>query len=350
MAAWSATALPRSRAHNDRSPDRSLGRGAALLVAAALLLAGCTSQAPGGGGSSVKATRSEAGSASASAEGSGSPASGSADIHPGDGAFRYDGPGSPADHPQRVFYHAPSGDLATAQILIVLHGAQRDPEGYRDDWKSLVGDQNVLVILPEFNEHDYPGSSGYNVGNLVDDHGDPLPASRWSFSVVEPLFDYVVRSIGSSAKDYALFGHSAGAQYVTRFTEFMPNVRARVVVAANAGWYTVPDDGVDFPYGFDKSPADPASDLYERPLILLLGADDVDPNDDSLQRDKNTDKQGKNRLNRGLNFFQSAREAAGDKHQFTWSMVVVPGIAHSHGDMARAALPYLFPDLFRVGS
>ncbi|WP_210506493.1 hypothetical protein [Naasia sp. SYSU D00057] len=268
-----------------------------------------------------------------------------ADIDRGEGSFRFAGPGTPADGPLRVLYSAPSGSLEDVPILIVLHGAQRDPGAYRDDWQDLLDGHDVLVLLPEFTDDDYDGSAGYNLGNMVDRDGDERPRDEWAFNVIEPLFDYVVDSIGGSQDRYAIFGHSAGAQFVHRFMEFVPNVRARIAVAANAGWYTVPDRRTRFPYGFRRSPADPVDDLYQRPLLVLLGGDDVDPNDDSLQRDRNTDRQGTDRLTRGFNFFLRARDEAGEDETFNWSLVVVPGAAHSHGDMAAAALPYLFPEL-----
>jgi hypothetical protein len=50
-----------------------------------------------------------------------------------------------------------------------------------------------------------------------------------------------------------MFGHSAGAQFVTRFVTFMPQHRP-IAVAANAGWYTTLDDLVEFPTGWTVPP------------------------------------------------------------------------------------------------
>jgi poly(3-hydroxybutyrate) depolymerase len=161
-------------------------------------------------------------------------------IAPGVGEFVFDGYPPLSDRPVRVFYIAPP-DPAGAEILIVMHGLGRDGEEYRSDWEGLVDHRNVLVLVPEFSDDHYPGSESYNLGNVVDHDDEPVPRERWSFNVVEALFDFVRRDVGNSSQDYMMFGHSAGAQFVHRFVLFMPEHRVRVAVAANAGWYTMPD-------------------------------------------------------------------------------------------------------------
>ena len=265
-------------------------------------------------------------------------------VEPGRGTFTFDGYPPLADHPVRVFYDAPA-DPSTAEILIVMHGVGRNAEEYRADWQHLLADRNVLVLVPEFSDADYPGSLSYNAGNVIDEDGRPQPREQWSFNVIEALFDFVVRDVHSRAEDYALFGHSAGAQFVHRFVEFMPQNRARVAVAANAGWYTMPDDSLPFPYGLHGGPTQ-QRDLgpaFGANLVVLLGADDTDPGDDSLRHDERSDQQGQHRLERGENFYRVARDVAGrESLPFRWRMQLVPGVAHSHTDAAAAAEPLLF--------
>ena len=52
---------------------------------------------------------------------------------------------------------------------------------------------------------------------------------------------------GNTSADYYLFGHSAGAQFVHRLLLMVPDGRYAALVAANAGWYTVPDKSIDYP-------------------------------------------------------------------------------------------------------
>ncbi len=258
----------------------------------------------------------------------------------GDFSFTADGPLS--NQPIRVWYQAPE-DPASAHILIVMTGAQRDGEAYRADWLPFVRDRNTLLLVLELSRDDYPGSSSYNQGNILDARGEANPPEAWTFNVVEALFEAVVRDTNSGQKDYALFGHSAGGQFVHRFMEFTEENHVRVAVAANAGWYTMPDHEVDFPYGLKNSPLSSRElrEAFSRRLVIMLGADDVDPKDTLLQRDRKTDVQGDNRLSRGLNFYQASRDAAREGDDFNWGLMVVPGAAHEHQKMAEAAAPFL---------
>ncbi len=261
----------------------------------------------------------------------------------GNGDFSFDGPGALAGSPIHVWYNAPSSDVATAQILIVMTGAHRDGKQYREDWLPLVAGRHTLLLVLEFDRDTYPDSTSYNLGRLIDSRGRVQPQETWSFNLVEAVFDHVVSDVGSTATDYAIFGHSAGGQFVHRFIEFLPHSRARVAVAANAGWYTLPDDETPFPYGLKGSPVKTKQlrESFSRNLIVMLGTDDVDPHDKTLQRDKQTDKQGDNRLSRGLNFFATARKAASESTPFRWQLVTVGGVGHSHAGMAQAAAPLL---------
>ena len=265
------------------------------------------------------------------------------EIEPGAGTFTFDGYPPLADRPVRVWYSAPKNP-ATARILVVLHGVERNAREYRADWDAVVDRDDVLVLAPEFDEDDYPGSASFNLGNVVDEDERLRPPQEWSFHVVEALFDAVVADVGGTQRDYAMYGHSAGAQFVHRFVEFMPEQRVRVAVAANAGWYTVPDDDIEFPYGLDGGPVQESAlrRAFGTELVVLLGGDDIDADGDNLRTDDGADAQGHTRLERGWHFYQQARVAAlRNDLPLRWRLAVAPGVGHSHAEMARAAVPYL---------
>jgi hypothetical protein len=269
---------------------------------------------------------------------------GSAVTSSGEGTFTFTGYEPLADRPVEVRYAAPPHDLDTATILIVIPGTGRDAKEYRADWEAEARDRHMIVLVPEFTKDEFPGASSYNLGNMVDEDGEAVPEDRWSFRLIEALFDYVVKDVGSDQNSYALFGHSAGAQFIHRFVEFVPDNRVSVAVAANAGWYTMPDDRIAFPYGLKGSPSS-ERDLrgaFGTRLVVLLGADDIDPEATNLRRDEQADAQGTDRLDRGVTFYQRSRDVA-EQHSlpFAWTLVVVPGIAHSHSDMAAAAAPLI---------
>jgi hypothetical protein len=263
------------------------------------------------------------------------------------GVFVFDGYQPLHDRPIRVWYDAPA-DPSTAQILIVMHGVGRNGQEYLADWSELVAGRNVLVLAPEFSDEHFPGAEMYNLGNVQDQDGRAVPPELWTFQLVEAMFDHARRAVGNPSESYALFGHSAGAQFVHRFIELMPTHRARVAVAANAGWYTVLDDTVTFPYGLNGGPRKERElgNALASNLVVLLGGDDVDGEDDSLRRDPGSDAQGKNRLDRGLNFYRTARETASRQSlPFAWRLTALPAVAHSHTDMAQAAVPILLNDV-----
>ncbi len=261
------------------------------------------------------------------------------DTSPGQGVFTFRAPGALHDHPVQVWYRMPRHP-STAQVLVVMPGQQRDARRYRSEWTGPLSGKNVILLVPQFAEDEFSGPEAYNQGNMIDQHGNDIDPSMWSFRIVEALFRFVAARTHNDASGYLLFGHSAGAQFVHRMIEFEPANHVRRAVAANAGWYTVVDDHVDFPYGLDHAPRSEQEmrAAFRSDLVVLLGADDIDPHDSSLRRDDQSDEQGVTRLERGFNFYLTARQAA-DEHDlpFRWRLQVTPGIAHSDGDIAPVA-------------
>lgn len=256
-----------------------------------------------------------------------------------EGSFEFSDAPAVEESPIDVHFLAPREGIADAPLLIVMPGAQRNASDYRDDWADWADATGAVVLVPEFPTDDY-SVDDYNQGAVVDDDGDVRDPESWTLTVVERLFTYVVDSLESSTMTYDLFGHSAGAQFVHRFVELADHPHLRTAVAANAGWYTMPDDSVDFPYGLDGGPRDLAAvaPAFADRLVVLLGAEDIDEDDDLLRHDEGSDAQGATRLERGLNFYQTARDAAESVDaDFSWELVVEPGIAHDHTRMSRAA-------------
>jgi hypothetical protein len=264
------------------------------------------------------------------------------------GSYTFNGKGALAGQSVKIWYNVPSkglGALSDAKIHFVMHGTTRTAESYRNTWVPLLATKNVLLITPEFSTTQFPGSRTYNQGSVLDSRGALRPQEAWSFSMIEAVFDDVVKRVNSTQKDYTMFGHSAGGQFVERFVQFMPQARVRQAVAANPGWHTMPDAGQAYPYGLTKVPTAPADMKVAlgRDFTLLLGADDTDPNAADLQRDPKTDRQGITRLSRGQNFYAAAQKYAGLGSAFNWKLRVVPGVGHSHSGAAKAAAPLLFP-------
>lgn len=247
----------------------------------------------------------------------------------------------------RVWHYAPAGLRADAPVLIVMHGVGRNGEDYLNDWVPAAEAKRFLLVVPEFSKADFPGEQGYIYGNTVDEAGRARPRAEWSFAMIEPVFDAVRARLGNTSATYRLYGHSAGAQFVQRFLYFIPEARVSRAVAANAGWYMLPDLDTAFPYGLKGTPVTAAARdaALARPLTILLGEADTDAQHRSLRHTPEADAQGPHRFARGQSFFRLARDlATRSTRPFHWSLATAPGVAHSNRDMTPFALRVLFPD------
>jgi poly(3-hydroxybutyrate) depolymerase len=246
-----------------------------------------------------------------------------------------------------VYYQLPGRVGPDTPVVFVMHGVNRDADRYRDEWADLARRHGFIAVVPQFSRADFPGSLGYNTGYFIDEDGTPRPRALWSFAAIEPLFDEVRARFGTNVNRYAIYGHSAGAQFVHRFVLFMPEARIARAVAANAGWYTMPDPARAFPYGLGETPveAEGLKAALGKPLTVLLGTADTDRADPDLRKTPEADAQGPHRYARGQAFFAAGKAAAGEAGvPFGWRIAEVPGIGHSNAGMAMAAAALLAAD------
>ena len=243
-----------------------------------------------------------------------------------------------------VHYHRPDKYQAESPILIVLHGVKRNADWYRDAWRDLSDRHGFLVLAPEFDRDLFPGGRRYNRGNMRAKGGAPVPQHEWAFNAVEALFDAARAWTGSTRQGYLMFGHSAGAQFVHRMITFMPALRLERAVAANAGWYTMPDKDQTYPYGLDgaRITVGRLRTAFGRKLTVLLGDADDDPDHRHLHNTPAAKRQGPHRYARGLSYFERAKAAAAAIDvPFAWQLEIVPGAGHSTKDVRAAAAAIL---------
>jgi pimeloyl-ACP methyl ester carboxylesterase len=168
---------------------------------------------------------------------------------------------------------------------------------------------------------------------------------KWAYSAIEHLFD----EVRDGHNGYAIFGHSAGGQFVQRMALFRPDNRATLMVAANPGWYAMPewrkDKAEAFPYSLVGSPAG-ESELRQalaKRFVLMVGERDDDPDDENLNKSAGAVKQGEGRVERGENFFKAATAAAAALGvPLAWEMHEVPETAHDGEAMSKAAAAIMF--------
>jgi pimeloyl-ACP methyl ester carboxylesterase len=247
----------------------------------------------------------------------------------------------------RVFVTRPVGLAPDRPVVFVMHGVKRNAIQYRDQWHDLAIEHDFLLVVPEFSERRFPGPEQYDQGNVFDEQGGIRAESDWSYAAIEAIFDDVRSRFHLSTDTYSLYGHSAGAQFVQRFIFHVPAARVKRVVAANAGWYMMPDFDLASPYGLAHSAVD--RNRLERglrlPVTILLGEEETETDDDNLRATPESLAQGPQRLARGQAFFEAARAAADRLGvPFDWSLHTVPGDGHDNRLMAPAAIPFLLSE------
>ncbi len=247
-----------------------------------------------------------------------------------------------AGPPITVWTYAPqSSTLANLPVVVVMHGLNRDGDRYRDEWIETAREHDLIILAPTFSSDDFPRSNGYNLGNMFErKSGAAIREDMWSFSAIDGLFDEAVQRLGGTQTSYALYGHSAGAQFVHRYLYFKPTTRADIFITANAGWYTMPDFNQAFPYGLEGAGLDPSQldHALASDVVVLLGDQDTDEADPNLRRTPEAMAQGPHRFARGQAFFKAGQErAAANGIAFGWRKVTVPRAHHSNALMAPAA-------------
>jgi len=238
----------------------------------------------------------------------------------------------------RIFYFVPEGANAQTPILMCFTGAERNAIEYRNTLKTIASEKNFIVVVPEFSEAAF-NLNAYNLGNLFLDGENPslstrVPEDEWTFSLVPRLWMFIQNQTGTQQAHPFVLGHSAGAQFLHRLLLFKPDFQIQKAVISAAGWYTLPDFLVDYPYGLQLTTATPAgvSQFFGSRVFIQVGSNDNNPNAASLRRTPEADAQGLNRLERAQYFYQTCTQTAQQTGaSFSWSFHIAPGLNHNFG-------------------
>jgi poly(3-hydroxybutyrate) depolymerase len=243
-----------------------------------------------------------------------------------------------------VFTYLPKDvNASTAPIVFVLHGHSRTAKAYRDTWSAQADKYGFMVLAPLFDTEKW-GDGQYSYTSVVGNDGAIRDSSKWSFSVIEHLFDAVKAATGNATSRYFIFGFSEGGQFVHRLVLLLPEARYAKAVVGNPGWYTMPRFDISFPYGVGGSPVTQASLKISlgRDVLVMLGDADTDPNAKDLRNTPEALAQGANRYARGQAFYKEAERRAREyKIPLAWRLQVVPGVAHEPSKMSGSAAEFL---------
>lgn len=245
-----------------------------------------------------------------------------------------------------IFYSSPKSINANTKLLFLMHGGSRAAEKNINDWISFSKDRNVVLVAPEFSEKYYPE---YAFLMMSKENGKSLnDESLYINNSLGLLFDFFKAKLKLSTSHYRLYGHSGGSQFVHRYLLLSNDTRIEKAAMANAGFYTFLDDEITYPFGTKKMKI---SDerikwFYRLKGGVFLGSADNDSNHESLPRMQKARKQGKNRLERGKNFFEDLVKYGVDNNlPFRWRFQIVSNVGHSNIGMSMAASEFLLEDL-----
>jgi hypothetical protein len=232
-------------------------------------------------------------------------------------------------------------------IVFSHHGRSRNGADYRDYFQPFVDELDFVVVAPEFTDAAYPGRVWYNAGHMRDVDGSVMPPESCTYAVIPRLY-VALQTGGFAAREhYAVFGHSAGAQFVHRQLTFGYAGEVAIAISANAGTYSMPDPHTPFPCGIDGTDAKFPS-LLSFPLTIMAGIADNNADEPFVPGDPGSLPQGAHRHERAHRYFAKGQAVAARLGiPCAWLLIEVPGVAHDGKRMAEAAAPVLAAALHR---
>ncbi len=142
-----------------------------------------------------------------------------------------------------------------SRILFVFAGYERDARAYLRRARRLAEKECFIVYAPDFDRERFPRSRYQRAGVSAQDTSVDSCMGR----ILSELISWGHEREELSARDYVLFGHSAGGQMLSRVAAYCPPKDVGRIVIANPSAYVFPNMFEPAPYGFGS-----ILDLQER--------------------------------------------------------------------------------------
>lgn len=247
-----------------------------------------------------------------------------------------------------IQFSVPADSNADTPILMVIPGARRNADQYRDHWHELAMQHGFIVLAIGCDRQVCPTEYDYNLGGLLDARGNSRPSDQQFFLAPEQVFSDFVQAFGSNQKQFALYGHSAGGGFVHLYMLARPSAPVSQAVSANAAFFTLPEPDRPFPFGLKGTSLDATQvdSWLQRPLTIMLADQDLGPRTKPLSNSESANQQGLNVFARGLAFYAGViNRASARQIQPVWKLEIVQGVGHNSAHIAPHAVKYLFPRL-----
>ncbi|HET8996902.1 MAG TPA: hypothetical protein VFN42_09560 [Acetobacteraceae bacterium] len=234
-----------------------------------------------------------------------------------------------AEPPAECHLFLPDALDPTTPLLVCVHGISRNAEEHLSNFAPLAAAHGVAVLTPVFAPAPFPDYQ--RLGR----QGRGLRADL----VLRAMLDRLGEQCGLAPERIHLFGHSGGAQFVHRYAMAYPTQVARYVVSA-AGWYTLPDCSLPYPFGtaldwnLPGIAFDPSAYLRV-PGAVLVGTKDRRRGTTLRQAPFLDAAQGRTRIERAKHWVAAMNAAATARGLLPpLSFELVPGAGHRFGEMA----------------
>lgn len=270
----------------------------------------------------------------------------------GVGKFTYKDYPPFADRPVDVHYYIPaSGDVRKMPVVFVFEGGDRGYDYLLEAWKQEAEKEKFMVFIPHFGLKEYPLQDYQEIGVMDKVDNSIRAAEKLTPALVDKIFEYVRSHSGSERNGYIIYGHSAGGQFVQRFMLFYDSPYVEKAIIGSPGWYTFPDATQDFPYGVRNIPYITSEGIRKylaKPIVLQLATGDT-IRESYLRKTPEAEAQGRNRYERGNQFYQYLHRIAAEKNwACNWRKVEEQSVGHESPEMGRRAIPVMLGDSLRA--
>lgn len=246
------------------------------------------------------------------------------------------------DDRHKYFLYAPRDLRPDSPLVISIHGISRNAREHVEAFTKLADRYGAVLLAPVFTDYrygDYQRLGRRGRGSRAD-------------LALQRLASHVIFEWGLASSKFYLYGHSGGAQFAHRYAMAYPQDVAALGLSA-AGWYTLPDPDLPYPYGIKATPdsygltLDPA-EFLRVPACVFVGEDDISRDGAFNRSDKLDSMQGRNRIERAANWVELMNRAAAALGYGTrYALHILADADHEFQEMVDAGLSReLFACLF----
>lgn len=241
----------------------------------------------------------------------------------------------------QVYTYRPAGEIKG--VLLNFHGQSRGASSARDAAMKIAEEKGYYVVAPLFDTDRFDGEA-YQFGGIFDNGRFVSDKDDWTVSIVNDIADWANAKVGTdNSDDMVLFGHSAGGQFLSRIAAYGDDATFDKMIVSNPSTYVWPSLTEKAAYGFgggyfsaQESEA-LLKDYLADPITIYLGAEDDNSDDADLATSSSAMRQGDNRLERGMNAYNEAKQLAASKGwEFNWELVTAPGVGHTASGMLKS--------------